>query len=598
MVKKLTAMMLALTFMLMLMPAMAQGEEMQDWLYYAVVANPNAADRLNLRAGPDAASESLGRFYSGTPVTVCLEEEAGDQTWAYVNIGGLYGYMLKDYLMEVNRNYGAPQLFYTASPVDGCALRAEPDAASRQLAYLRNGGTVCILGDIGDDWRYVRTEEMVYGYVRTNQLKNRSILIEEAYLGRMNDTIPLYADKEMKRQIALYYPGATCQVTDLNRQKGYAYVEISGMPHSSQAQGRISEGYISLEDLLVFAWPWQVSYRFQAAEAREDCVLMCQESGPLSVKKGTVLTVIGEAEDWYHVCCYVGEYSARDYAYVERSRLSILSGRGGDRFGPDSLGYAWIDIPRDEDGWQTGAESWTVPGTEKGENVYLPLSRVIGRSGGYLQLSQPQQRHFFIREDAARIIERESLFFDMEIRKAAGEWTADESTAGLWFWQTGTGEAGEMTLENEALNLKKHYTLEENTLCFSVYIPEGTRVTLTGGTLNAMTESNRPLFCPRLQTDTISESEIIFQGSGRYFCPDQIQNASNWLDYVIEPMPGAEESYIVYGNLFAEGEDILYLKDAETEGVKGREITDQFVCAPGAFLELHNCIVRITYGNG
>lgn len=44
---------------------------------YAVVHNPDAADRLNLRAAPNKEAESLGKYYNGVGVQI-LEELTTD----------------------------------------------------------------------------------------------------------------------------------------------------------------------------------------------------------------------------------------------------------------------------------------------------------------------------------------------------------------------------------------------------------------------------------------------------------------------------------------------------------------------------------------
>ena len=64
---------------------------------WAVVHNPDPADRLHLRAGPGRAYESLGKFYSRTPVQVLEQQEE----WSRVRIGldgRLEGWMLTKYL--------------------------------------------------------------------------------------------------------------------------------------------------------------------------------------------------------------------------------------------------------------------------------------------------------------------------------------------------------------------------------------------------------------------------------------------------------------------------------------------------------------------
>ena len=63
---------------------------------WAVVNNPNPADRLNLRTKAAASADSYGKFYNGTPVRVL--DTRGD--WCQVLIGedGLTGWMMKKYL--------------------------------------------------------------------------------------------------------------------------------------------------------------------------------------------------------------------------------------------------------------------------------------------------------------------------------------------------------------------------------------------------------------------------------------------------------------------------------------------------------------------
>ena len=65
---------------------------------YAVVHNPDAADRLNLRAAPNKKAESLGKYYNGVEVQILEELNNG---WVRVRIGNrgvAEGYMMKAYL--------------------------------------------------------------------------------------------------------------------------------------------------------------------------------------------------------------------------------------------------------------------------------------------------------------------------------------------------------------------------------------------------------------------------------------------------------------------------------------------------------------------
>jgi hypothetical protein len=64
---------------------------------WAVVCNPNPADRLHLRAEPNAESQSLGEFYNRTPVQVMVQQGG----WTRVRIGldgRLEGWMMTEFL--------------------------------------------------------------------------------------------------------------------------------------------------------------------------------------------------------------------------------------------------------------------------------------------------------------------------------------------------------------------------------------------------------------------------------------------------------------------------------------------------------------------
>lgn len=65
---------------------------------WAVVNNPNPADRLHLRTGPDRSARSLGKFYNGTPLQVLARQ--GDWTQVQLGFGptALTGWMMTKYL--------------------------------------------------------------------------------------------------------------------------------------------------------------------------------------------------------------------------------------------------------------------------------------------------------------------------------------------------------------------------------------------------------------------------------------------------------------------------------------------------------------------
>lgn len=61
---------------------------------YAMVKNPDPADRLHLRTEPDKNAPSLGKYYTGTPVKVIRVQD----DWVHVEVLGRQGWMMKKYL--------------------------------------------------------------------------------------------------------------------------------------------------------------------------------------------------------------------------------------------------------------------------------------------------------------------------------------------------------------------------------------------------------------------------------------------------------------------------------------------------------------------
>lgn len=129
---------------------------------WAVVCNPNPADRLHLRVKPDRGAESLGKFYNGTPVQVIRQQ--GD--WCEVTIGldgCLTGWMMKRYLV-----------FGEAMDDVACAFPAKclreehegrPLYTSQELTGEHElAGEYWVVGVVGDELYIVLTESGGTGY--------------------------------------------------------------------------------------------------------------------------------------------------------------------------------------------------------------------------------------------------------------------------------------------------------------------------------------------------------------------------------------------------------------------------------------------------
>lgn len=118
---------------------------------WAVVSNPNPADRLNLREKPDIQSGSLGKYYNGTPVQLV---EYGKE-WCYVNVGYEAGWMMTEYLAFDGAadavRYAGPWLHAKDGPV---ALYSHAKEAARGRD-LNRGESFIVIGVVGEEWVHI-----------------------------------------------------------------------------------------------------------------------------------------------------------------------------------------------------------------------------------------------------------------------------------------------------------------------------------------------------------------------------------------------------------------------------------------------------------
>lgn len=121
---------------------------------FAVVANPNPADRLHLRTRPDKSSPSFGKYYNGTPVRVLSTQK----DWTQVDVFGQVGWMMSAYL-----NFEWPYAFR----IKGIMPQLEPKDTSAGLCKAMDVSTqirqlmthevseMYVIGIIGDTWYHV-----------------------------------------------------------------------------------------------------------------------------------------------------------------------------------------------------------------------------------------------------------------------------------------------------------------------------------------------------------------------------------------------------------------------------------------------------------
>ena len=130
-----------------------------DW---AVVNNPNPADRLHLRTEPKRDAKSLGKFYNRTPVKVL--QQKGD--WCQVQIGAdgyLTGWMMKKYLAFGDQMDAVDCAFPDKAFVEGheyCPLYETMELKNHHTA----SGEYWIVGVVEDDLYIIVTTNGDSGY--------------------------------------------------------------------------------------------------------------------------------------------------------------------------------------------------------------------------------------------------------------------------------------------------------------------------------------------------------------------------------------------------------------------------------------------------
>lgn len=159
----------------------ASYEEMVEQLdqsAYALVNNPDPADRLHLRTKADKGAKSLGKFYNRTPVIIL---ERGD-TWSHVQIGRgsscMTGYMMTKYLAfdegekaQLACAFPQKQLLekYHESGVPMYNTPEQswkPEDIFRYLSdVFRYRSDDFIIGVSGDEWYIVLRADGAVGYV-------------------------------------------------------------------------------------------------------------------------------------------------------------------------------------------------------------------------------------------------------------------------------------------------------------------------------------------------------------------------------------------------------------------------------------------------
>lgn len=121
----------------------------------AVVNNPDPRDRLHLRTRPDENAPSLGKYYNGVIVNIGAVE--GD--WVAVSVGGLEGYMMRQFLsFDSAVEVATPTLrVHNDNSLGNLNLRAEQSTSSKSLGLYDSGTLVTLLG-FTNEWAHVSVD--------------------------------------------------------------------------------------------------------------------------------------------------------------------------------------------------------------------------------------------------------------------------------------------------------------------------------------------------------------------------------------------------------------------------------------------------------
>ena len=138
---------------------LADGANTQE---YAIVANPDSADRLNVREAPDFNATSIAKLYNGTFVRILSR----NGSWAYVKVGNdeygdgvILGYVHTDFLntniKTKSSDISTPVLRIENVHGTGINMRQNPSNDAVVLGLFQNGDQITVLAVL-KDWYFVQ----------------------------------------------------------------------------------------------------------------------------------------------------------------------------------------------------------------------------------------------------------------------------------------------------------------------------------------------------------------------------------------------------------------------------------------------------------
>lgn len=127
----------------------------------AWVMNIDEGYRLNLREAPSYTADSLGKYYTGTPLTLTGQLENGFAQVFLANT--LIGWMDVRYLTTDAIAF-VPETPVVTVKNNGGTLRSGPSTSYSRLGWYRQGTAITVLGVRSDGWYHVQVDDQ-FGYM-------------------------------------------------------------------------------------------------------------------------------------------------------------------------------------------------------------------------------------------------------------------------------------------------------------------------------------------------------------------------------------------------------------------------------------------------
>lgn len=210
----------------------------------AWVCNSGAGYRLNLRAEPSPSAKSLGKYYTGTPVT--LTGQVVNDFAQVLLAGSTLGWMDVRFLtLDAKGFVPETPVLTIKNRGSGANLRSGPATSYSRLGWYGHGTQVTVLGVRADGWYHVTVDDKI-GYLSESLLSGKfpfdygtdsddarlhDHMADGAtvlYLNTRSSGGQLHLRKEAStssKSLGLFYTGTPVTVVSYTRT-GWAYVRI------------------------------------------------------------------------------------------------------------------------------------------------------------------------------------------------------------------------------------------------------------------------------------------------------------------------------------------------------------------------------------